>query len=232
MTGVQTCALPISAEIQKSAVGRHFRRISTGARRLKVGYVSADFRQHAVAHFIEPVLANHDKNGFEVCCYYNHHNTDVITERLARISERWVHCYGMPDVSLAERIYADGIDILVDLAGHTEGNRLQTFAARPAPIQITYLGYPGTTGLSTIDYRLTDGIADPPGSENFYTEQLLRMPDSLWCYRPSEKMPSVNALPALSNRYITFGSLNNSNKIDSECIRIWSRLLLTVRDSR
>ena len=222
----------VSANQRKLARDRIFRRDSRGARRLKIGYVSPDFRRHAVAYFIEPVFASHDKNRFEVFCYYNHHQRDAITDRLIEYSDHWINCFGVPDQNLVERICADEIDILIDLAGHTEGNRLRTFAMRPAPIQITYLGYPGTSGLTSMDYRLTDSLANPSGSDLYYTERLLRMPDSLWCYRPSDEMPNVNALPAQENGHITFGSLNNSNKIDSACVKLWARLLLEMPHAR
>jgi len=201
-------------------------------RRLKVAYVSPDFRNHAVAYFIEPVLANHDKERVEVSCYYSHAPHDEVTDRLAGYADRWLDCKGMSDAQLAERIRADGIDILVDLAGHTGRNRMLTFARKPAPIQITYLGYPGSSGLAAMDYRLTDGFTDPQGSEAHYSEQLLRLPDSLWCYRPRQDMPEITPLPALQNGYITFGSFNNINKIDAHCIELWAQLLRAVPDSR
>jgi predicted O-linked N-acetylglucosamine transferase (SPINDLY family) len=202
------------------------------ARRLKVGYVSPDFRNHAVAYFIEPVLANHDRRQVEVFCYYSHVQQDEVTQRLKTYADVWVECSGMTDERLAERIRADGIDILVDLAGHTARNRLLTFARKPAPIQMTYLGYPGTSGLEAMDYRLTDGCADPAGAEAYYTETLLRLPDSLWCYRPPSGMPEVGPLPALANGYVTFGSLNNYNKIDDLCLQLWSVILRSVPDAR
>ncbi len=201
-------------------------------RRLKVAYVSPDFRNHAVAHFIEPVLAKHDKARFEVSCYYSNPQHDAITERLAGYADRWLDCKSLTDAQLAERIRADEIDILVDLAGHTGNNRLLTFARKPAPIQVTYLGYPGSSGLSAMDYRLTDGCADPQGSEANYSEELLRLPHSLWCYRPRQDMPEMTPLPALQNGYLTFGSFNNFNKIDVHCLDLWSQLLKSVPDSR
>lgn len=202
------------------------------ARRLKVGYVSPDFWRHAVALFIEPVLANHDKDRIEVFCYYNRAAQDEYTERIAGYADHWLNCNSMTDRQLAERIRADGIDILVDLAGHTGHNRMLTFARKPAPIQITYLGYPGTSGLSAMDYRLTDGHADPAGSEAYYTEKLLRLPNSLWCFRPHKNMPEITALPAQQNGYVTFGSFNNFNKIDHRCIELWARLLQALPNSR
>jgi protein O-GlcNAc transferase len=210
---------------------RH-RNIREPGLRLKVGYVSPDFRRHAVAYFIEPVLANHDKDRIEIFCYYNHAQHDEFTDRMAGYADRWRPCKRMTDEQLAERIRSDGIDILVDLAGHTAHNRMLTFARKPAPIQITYLGYRGTSGLAAMDYFLTDAYADPEGSEAFYTEKLLRLPDSLWCHRPGKDMPEILALPAQQNGYITFGSFNNFNKIDRPCIELWTQLLRAVPDSR
>lgn len=197
-------------------------------KRLKVGYVSPDFRRHAVAYFIEPVLANHDKSQVEVFCYYSHVQRDEVTERLQSYADVWVECKGLTDEQLAQRIREDGIDILVDLAGHTGHNRMLTFARKPAPVQIEYLGYPGTSGLSAMDYRLTDWLADPAGSEANYTEELLRLPDCLCCYRPEAQMPEVGPLPAQANGYVTFGSFNNYNKIDDLCLQLWSVILRAV----
>ncbi|MDR3480267.1 MAG: tetratricopeptide repeat protein [Burkholderiaceae bacterium] len=200
-------------------------------KRLKIGYVSGDFREHAVAYFIEPVLSNHDKSQVEVYCYSNSAKRDAVTERLIAQADHWQPCVGMSDDELAQHIRADGIDILVDLAGHTALNRLFTFARKPAPIQITYLGYPGSTGLSAMDYRLTDRYAEP-GDDQYYTEKLLRLPGSIWCYRPPDGMPEVTPLPALVNGYLTFGSFNNVNKVGSECIALWASLLHRLPNSR
>ncbi len=154
-------------------------------RRLKVGYVSADFRLHSVAYFMEPLLAHHDRDAVEVYGYYNNTREDAVTARLQARVDHWLPCKGMADEELAARIQADGIDILVDLAGHTAGNRLLVFARKPAPVQVTYLGYPATTGLSAIDYRLVTADTDPPGAEAWHSERLYRLPRSLWCYRPA-----------------------------------------------
>ena len=218
---------PLRASWQRHA------NLQAPGRQLKVGYVSPDFRRHAVAFFIEPVLANHDKDRIEIFCYYNHAQHDEFTDRLAGYADRWLDCKRMTDEQLAARIRSDGIDILVDLAGHTAGNRMLTFARKPAPIQITYLGCPGaSSGLTAMDYRLTDACADPAGCEVYYTEKLLRLPDSLWCYRPDKNMPEILALPAQQNGYVTLGSFNNFNKIDGSSIELWARLLRAVPRSR
>ena len=210
---------------------RH-RNIREPGRRLKVGYVSGDFRRHAVAYFIEPVLARHDKGQVEIFCYYSHTQHDEFSERLKGYSDHWLNCKSMTDDQLAERIRCDGIDILVDLSGHTAHNRLLTFARKPAPIQITYLGFQGNNGLAAMDYRLTDAYIDPAGSEASCTEKLLRLPDSLWCHRPGNDMPEIQVLPARQNGYMTFGSFNNFSKIDKQCVELWARLLRAVPDAR
>lgn len=211
---------------------KEFANTKDGNRRLKVGYVSADFRAHAVARFFEPILAAHDRSAFEVFCYYNHRQNDAVTSHIQSLADHWIACSEWSDAQLAERIRSDGIDTLIDLSGHTSGNRLPVFARKPAPVQMTYLGYPGTSGLSAIDYRLTDAHADPEGAEQYYSEELLRLPDSLCCYQPLPNMPDVTPLPALANGYVTFGSLNNANKIDHATIALWARILKALPTSR
>lgn len=201
-------------------------------RTLNIGYVSPDFRNHAITKFIEPILINHDKSQHKIFCYYNNSIRDAVTDRLMGYSDQWLDCQAMTDAQLADQIRKDGIDILVDLTGHLAGNRILMFAHKPAPIQITYLGYPGSTGLSAIDYRLTDEYADPVGAEVYYTENLLRLPDSLWCYRPTQALPEIEGLPAQRNGYITFGSLNNFSKIDAGSVKLWAQLLHEIPNSR
>jgi predicted O-linked N-acetylglucosamine transferase (SPINDLY family) len=138
----------------------------------------------------------------------------------------------LDDWKAIEKIRADSIDILVDLAGHTAGNRLPLFMARPAPVQISWLGYPATTGVAEIGYRVTDIVADPQGAENYYSERLLRLPDCFLCYEPPEKCPPITLPPALVNGYVTFGSFNNIAKMNHDVIRLWSDLLLALPDSR
>lgn len=203
-------------------------------RRLRIAYVSGDFRNHAVAYFIEPVFAHHDKAHFEIYCYSNSAQHDAFTERLIAHVDHWQNCVSMSDDQLAQRIREDGIDILIDLAGHTAHNRLLTFARKPAPVQITYLGYPGSSGLSAMDYRITDGRIEPVDDmcDRYYIETLLRVPESMWCYSPVPDMPDITPLPALHNGYVTFGSFNNVNKISDACIELWATLLRTIPTSR
>jgi predicted O-linked N-acetylglucosamine transferase (SPINDLY family) len=205
-------------------------------KRLKIGYVSGDFRMHAVAYFFEPILSNHNRHQFEIFCYANSTRHDNFTDRLIAKSDHWRLCPSMTDDELSSQIRKDGIDILVDLSGHTSLNRLRTFARKPAPIQVTYLGYPSGTGLTAVDYRLTDNYTEPETindpADLYYTEKLARLPHSLWCYQPQEGMPEITPLPALANGYITFGSLNNVKKIGAECIALWARLLTSIPTSR
>ncbi|MCC6301189.1 MAG: tetratricopeptide repeat protein, partial [Gammaproteobacteria bacterium] len=148
-------------------------------RRLRVGYVSPDFRRHSVASFMEAVIEGHDRAGFQVHCFYTHAERDAVTERLHAAADHWLDCTRLSDEELAERIRADGIDILVDLAGHTRDGRLLAFARKPAPVQVAYLGYPATTGLDAIDYRLCTLDTDPPGQEQWHSEALYRLPRTL-----------------------------------------------------
>ena len=209
------------------------RNLRDPSRRLKIGYVSPDFRAHAVAYFIEPVLAQHDPEQFEIYCYYNHSVADEVTLRLKSMVDHWRDISALSDDDVAKRIKEDGIDILVDLAGHTAGGRLRTFARKPAPVQATWLGYLCTTGLASMDYRITDVNADPVGqSERYYTETLVRLPDTFVCYRPTEQAPEVGALPALKNGHITFGSFNNLAKMTPEVRALWVQVLLAVPGSR
>ena len=202
-------------------------------RRLRVGYVSPDFRQHSVAFFLEPILAQHDPHQVEVFCYAEVSTPDVVTVRLRSLAHHWRATFGRSDDELAALIRADGIDVLVDLAGHMGDNRLLVFARKPAPVQVTYLGYPNTTGLQTIDYRLTDEVADPPGTtEAYYSEELLRLPGSFLCYRPPVNSPLLGDAPVLARGQITFGSFNALAKVSSETVALWSDVLAAVPGSR
>ena len=201
-------------------------------RRIRVGYLSPDFREHSVASFIEPVLTQHDRSHFKVYCYSNLPLPDETTQRIKDIVDVWRDIHKLSDAETAYLIRDDRIDILIDLSGHTGNNRLAVFAAKPAHIQMTYLGYPNTTGLSTIDYRITDEIADPVGEEAYYTEVLQRLDGCFLCYQPDQNTPDVAPLPALTNGYVTFGSFNNFSKINPHVLQLWSEVLLHVPHSR
>lgn len=202
-------------------------------RRLHIGYVSADFREHAASSFIEPILAAHDPAGFETYCYSSTEKIDATTAQLRGLATCWRDVRWQDDEAVASMVRADAIDILVDLSGHTSGNRLGVFARKPAPVQLTYLGYPATTGMSAMDYRLSDALLDRPGAaDGYYTERLLRLPHSLWCFRPPASMPEPGPLPALRSGQVTFGSLNSMLKLTPQMIALWSRLLLSIPQAR
>ncbi len=202
-------------------------------RRLRVGYVSPDLRRHSVAYFFEPLLAAHDRNDFEVVCYASVPRPDAVTRRLQEVADGWRDVHELSDADLADLIRRDEIDILVDLAGHTLGNRLLAFARKPAPIQVTYLGYPDTTGLATMDYRLTDGWADPGGlTDHLHSERLVRLSSGFLCYRPPDEAPAVGVLPAFEQGRLTFGSFNNLCKVGPEVVKCWADVLKAVPASR
>ncbi len=202
-------------------------------RRLRIGYVSADFRQHALTYFIEPALAQHDCAAFEVVCYHSGRIVDDVTRRLARYADHWHEIIDLDDAQAAELIRSEGIDILVDLSGHLRDNRLLVFARKPAPIQVTYLAYPNTTGMSAMDYRITDAVCDPPGAtERYYREKLIRLPRCMWCYQPREDMPAVSPSPAHQTGRVTFASMNGANKVTERTLSLWARILGEIPDSR
>jgi len=183
-------------------------------RRLRIGYASPDFGFHPVGHLIGAVLRAHDRTVCEVFGYSVNPRPNDLTAALQGVADHWRDAAGLDDDALAARIRGDAIDILVDLAGHTRGNRLLAFARKPAPVQVTYLGYPGTTGLSAIGYRITDAIADPPDAgERLATETLLRLAGGFIGFSPPQNAPAVAPLPALASGAITFGSFNNLAKL-------------------
>ena len=204
-------------------------------RKLRIGYLSSDFREHSVMYFLEPVLANYDRLAFEVYCYsvVPGYEQDSTTKRVQNHVDVWrdITKHGLAEV--VKLIRADGIDILVDLSGHTAPRLLQVMSARPAPVQMTGWGYPATTGLSSIDYRLTDSIADPPGQwDRWHTERLVRLDPCGWCYGPPEDAPPVAPPPSLVNGFITFGSFNLLAKMGPRVVDLWSRILKEVSRSR
>jgi predicted O-linked N-acetylglucosamine transferase (SPINDLY family) len=202
-------------------------------RKLRVGYVSSHFRGHAVNFFIEPILAAHDHQQCEVFCYSGVIAPDETTARLRSYADHWREFSQYTDAQAAALVREDQIDVLVDLAGHIGGNRLLVFARKPAPVQVTYLGYQNTTGMRAMDYRLTDAWADPPGaSDAYYTERLVRLPRSFFCYLPSPAAPPVSPLPALERGYVTFGSFNNFSKVTPQVLAAWARLLAATPNAR
>jgi protein O-GlcNAc transferase len=205
-------------------------------RRLRIGYVSPDFCGHIVGLMLYPLFHEHDPAEFEVYCYANLVCDDWLTARYRRSSRGWQNIRHDPDEAAAEFVRRDRIDILVDLAGHTANNRLKIFACKPAPIQVTFGGYPGGTGLSAIDYHFTDPHLDPVGlTEDHYVEKLIRMDGSFWCYEPqlmqTDGNRDVHPLPAVINGYVTFGCLNNFCKVNDGTLAAWAKVLNAVADS-
>lgn len=199
---------------------------------LRVGYVSGDFKAHSVSFFMEPILQNHNHEQFEIFCYSDVSNPDCFTQRMQKTVTQWRTITTLNNTQAAKLVNNDAIDILVDLAGHAGNDRLPVFVMKPAPVQVTYLGYPNTTGLSTIDYRITDQWADPTGHEQYYTEKLYRLAEGFLCYKPYNNAPPVSDLPVKTNRYITFGSFNNFPKISSMTIKLWAHILQKVPHSK
>lgn len=201
-------------------------------RRLRVGYVSPDLREHPVGRFMQTLLAHHRHDQFEVFCYADHAKADATTARLRSCADHWRDVHQLSDADLAKQINDDRIDILVDLAMHTANNRLLVLARKPAPVQMSYLAYCSTTGLKAIDWRLSDPYLDPPGAERFYSEKTLRLPSSYWCYEAPADAPPVSPPSSLRNGFVTFGSLNNFAKISRPAIDAWASILQRVPNSR
>ncbi|HTW93361.1 MAG TPA: tetratricopeptide repeat protein [Tepidisphaeraceae bacterium] len=215
-------AEPLARHIQPHANDR------SAGRPLRIGYVSGDLRRHSVAYFLLPLLQNHDRGQFHVTCYSAGAWTDTVTEDLKKHCDQWVSLLGMPDERAAAEIRRDKVDILVDLAGHS-GDRMQLFALKPAPVQVAWLGYAATTGLSTMDWRLTDAQADPDGAERQYTEKLFRLPHTAWCFEPLSGTPPIQPVRR-SN--IVFGCFNEMSKLNPPLLRTWAKILDQVPGSR
>lgn len=223
------------ARLEQAFPARFERYLGTADkdRRLRVGYVSADFCTHPVMLFLIPVLERHNREHFEIFCYSTTASSDRITERLRGLCDQWVDVTDMSHQKMADRVHADAIDILVDLTGHTRLYRLPVFSQQPAPIQATWIGYLNTTGLSRMDYRLCDARTDPlETSQALHTETLIHLPNSQWCYRPFIEKEVAVASPVEKNGYVTFGSFNSALKITSVMCRRWGELLSRVPNSR
>jgi protein O-GlcNAc transferase len=203
------------------------------AERLRVGFLSGDFRTHSVAHFFEPIGIARDRGAFSYVFYNNSEIRDAVTERLRSCADEWRDVSQLSDDALIEMVRRDRIDLLVDLSGHTLYNRLAVFARRAAPVQLTYLGYPNSTGLPTMDYRITDALTDPPPlADSWHSERLLRLPGSQWCFRPFGELPAPTPLPAREAGYVTFGSFNNLTKASDTMLRSWVQILVNLPTSR
>lgn len=202
-------------------------------RRLRVGYLSGDFRLHSVAYFAWALVSGADRKQFEVYGYSDAAQEDGVTAKFRAAADQWRPIAGQSTEQVVEQVRRDGIDILVDLAGHMGANRLEVMARRPAPVQMTYLGYPGTTGLTEIDYRVTDAAADPPGqTEAWHSEALLRLAGGFLCYQPLGPTPEVNALPALRRGGVTLGSFNALAKLTPEMMGVWAGVLQRAPGAR
>ncbi|MCD7449670.1 hypothetical protein HAX54_001098 [Datura stramonium] len=205
-------------------------------RPLVIGYVSPDYFTHSVSYFIEAPLAYHDYTNYKVVVYSAVVKADAKTNRFRdKVLKKggvWRDIYGIDEKKVSSMIREDKVDIMVELTGHTANNKLGTMACRPAPVQVTWIGYPNTTGLPTIDYRITDAMADPPNTKQKHVEELVRLPNSFLCYTPSPEAGPVCPAPALSNGFVTFGSFNNLAKITPKVLQVWARILSAVPHSR
>ena len=201
-------------------------------RRLRVGLVSGDLHHHSVSYFLETILLEIDKERIEIYAYATSNREDDLTNQLKRVIPKWRTVAGISDKRLAENIIADNIDILVDLSGHTNNNRLKMFSRKPAPVQVTWLGYPGTTGVKEMDYIFCDRWVLPPNDEPYFVEKPWRLPDSWLCFTPPGKQDDVGTLPALNNGHITFGSFNNLTKLSEETVQCWAKIIESVPNSR
>jgi protein O-GlcNAc transferase len=198
---------------------------------IRIGYVSADFRRHPLGLLMRPVLKHHDRTQIFAACYATRRGNDDITQDLRGHADLWREVADLDDSALARLIQADGIDILVDLDGHTAGNRLGLFAGKPAPVQVSWLGYPFTTGLAVMDYALMDHATVPPEAEGWFREKVAVLPGSRLCYQGPET-PEPAPPPVLAKGHITFGSFNNIAKLNEDVIASWSRILGRVPGSR
>ncbi len=215
------------------SVSTKLRNVPDSDRRLRIGYVSADFRNHAAAYWIEPLLAGLQHTDFAVFCYSNSPISDEVTERIRPYADTWVECAALTDDALAERIRHDEIDVLVDLSSHTEGNRLLVFARQPAPVQVSWFGLPVSTGLRTIQYRFSDAVMDPPGlGDSFYSEKLVRLDRFYAAFQPNPLALPVGTGPATLGQGVTFASINTLAKITRPMLELWATILAEVPDAR
>jgi len=208
------------------------KKMCTTDNKLRIGYVSGDFRNHPVSYFIAPLFAYCNKHGFDIFCYSNTKTPDSKTVYFRTQANAWHSICDMTDLEAAEKIRSDKIDILVDLSGHSADNRLGVFYYRPSPIQVTYLGYPNSTGMDSMGYRLTDSICDPTDGEAYYSETLHRLPGGFCCFGPPENAPAVAAAPVTTNNCITFGSTHLLARLNNQVLDLWAILLKRIPSSR
>ncbi len=223
----QRHAEPLAGEMRPHPIDRE------PGRSLRIGFLSPDFRDHPVGRLLLPLFSDHDRRQAAFIGYSDVKAPDAVTAKLRAMANEWHDTLGLGDRQVAERIRADRIDILVDLALHTTDNRMLVFARKPAPIQATMLGLPATTGLAAIDYRLTDPFLDPPGATDAdYTERSIRLPHCFWIFQPPDESPPVGALPALGSGFVTFGCLNQFAKVSRPALDLWVRILQRLPGSR
>lgn len=210
---------------------QEFPNARTTARKLKIGYLSADFRGHVVMKFVEDVITSHDPQRFEVFCITPHAREDETTRRIRQKVDHWRDISAMEDADAAELLRQDELDIVVDLMGNSSVQKLPLLGRRIAPVQMTWCGYSGTTGVDTIDYIVVDDIIAPPRERAFFVEEPLRLPNSYVCFNPRE-CPDIGPLPFERNGYITFGCMNNPSKINKYVLSWWAEILKSVKYSR
>ena len=204
-----------------------------GDGKIRIAYISSDFRFHAVSFFFFPLLCCHDTSQFDIYCYADNASQDEVTQLLKDHATYWRDINALSDEKVADLMVEDGIQILVDLSGHSAGRRLKLLKSKPAPYQVSYLGYPNTLGLTEIDYRIVDSITDPMGEDDsFFYEKLHRMAPPFLCYCPLGRLPDITELPARTNGYVTFGSFNRLSKLSDDTVRLWCRVLKQVPDSK
>jgi protein O-GlcNAc transferase len=201
-------------------------------KRLRIGYLSPDFRNHSCLWFIEPLLSAHDRQQVEVFCYANVPKSDQMTDRLKALADNWYDLRSLNIDGVAALIQEHNIDILVDLAGHTSDNLLPVFQRKPSPIQVSWLGFPSSTGLSAIDYRISDCLLTPEDTPEYYAEKVWNLDCPSHCYQAHSRAPAIGPLPAERQGYITFASFNNLAKVNVETVALWAKVLHTVHDSR
>jgi protein O-GlcNAc transferase len=219
------------AEPLTAAAAPHLRDPASLDRPLRIAYISPSFCNNPIGRFLLPLFESHDRARTKIVCYSDTTAPDATTARLRAAADEWHETAALDDAQLAQKTRSDKIDILIDLVLHAARNRLLTFARKPAPVQATYLAYPGTSGMSAMDWRLTDAFLDPPENDAFYSERSLRL-ESYWCYQSTEEAPSVAPLPALASGQVTFGCLNHFSKVSAESLECWTRILNNVPNSR
>jgi protein O-GlcNAc transferase len=216
---------------RERARDRVFHRPPLAGRRLKVGYVSGDYRQHAMSYFIEQLFARHDRSRVELFAYTNNEMRDAVTERLQALADHWIHITEMDDTAVLDRVGQDKIDVLVDLSGHTGHNRLKVFAHRAAPVQVHYLGYFASTGLTEMDYMIGDDILTPPETDSHFCEKIWRLPRVRASYEGGVDAPEPDWRPA-DDGSVWVGSFNNLSKLTPATLALWARVLHALPEGR